>query len=100
MKSYAEKMEFEKAGLVRKKIEFIENYQARSVIVSDKIGDVDVFSILEENGSSFVNFLMVRNGTIVQTKTLPAETHLDESVAEILSFTIGQLRTILASQAK
>jgi excinuclease ABC subunit C len=100
MKGYAENMEFEKAELIRKKIDFIENYQARSVIVSDRLGDVDVFSILEENGSSFVNFLMVRSGTIVQTKTLPAETHLDENIAEILSFTIGQLRTIFASQAK
>jgi len=107
MKGSSEKMEFEKAEMLRKKIEFIENYQARSVIVSDKLGDVDVFSILEaslpdkkEKGSSFVNFLMVRNGTIVQTKTLPAETHLDENIEEILSFTIGQLRTIFASQAK
>ena len=107
MKGYAENMEFEKAEMIRKKIDFIENYQARSVIVSDKLGDVDVFSILEarlpdgqENGSSFVNFLMVRSGTIVQTKTLPAETHLDENIGEILSFTIGQLRTIFASQAK
>jgi excinuclease ABC subunit C len=100
MKGHAENMEFEKAEMIRKKIEFIENYQARSVIVSDKLGDMDVFSILEENGSSFVNFLMVRSGTIVQTKTLPAETRLDENIAEILSFTIGQLRTIFASQAK
>jgi len=100
MKGYVGNMEFEKAELVRKKIEFIENYQARSVIVSDKLNDVDAFSILEENGAAFINFLMVRNGTIVQTKTLPAEAHLDEGLAEILSFTIGQLRTIFASQAK
>src|SRR5213075_1488238 len=46
MKDSSEKMEFEKAEMLRKKIEFIENYQARSVIVSDKLGDVDVFSIL------------------------------------------------------
>src|SRR5882724_7463159 len=44
MKEYAEKMEFEKAEIVRKKIEFIENYQSKSVIVSSRLGDLDVFS--------------------------------------------------------
>jgi excinuclease ABC subunit C len=100
MKGYSEQMEFEKAELLRKKIEFIENYQSRSVIVSDKLGDVDVFSIHAEEGSSFVNFLMVRNGTVVQSKTLPVEAKLDENLAEILSFTIGQLRTTFRSLAK
>jgi len=100
MKGCAEQMEFEKADLIRKKIQFIENYQARSVIVSDKLGDIDVFSILTEEGASFVNFLMVRNGTVVQSKTVPVETHLDENFAEILSFTIGQMRTTFQSLAK
>ncbi len=48
MKDYANRMEFEKAEPVRKKIEFIENYQAKSVIVTPKLGDVDVFSIVKE----------------------------------------------------
>jgi excinuclease ABC subunit C len=42
----------------------------------------------------------VQNGTIIQTKTLKVETHLDETVEEILSFTIAQLRTTFSSQAK
>lgn len=99
MKQYATQMEFEKAEAVRKKIEFIENYQSKSVIVTPKLGDVDVFSIIKENGSAYVNYLMVQNGTIVQTKTLKVETHLDESVEEILSFTIAQLRTTFGSQS-
>ena len=100
MKELASQMEFEKAELVRKKIEFIENYQSRSVVVSSKLEDVDVFSIVKENETAFVNFLMVRNGTIVQTKTLGVEAHLDENIEEILSFAIGQLRTTFASLAK
>ena len=42
-------MEFEKAEMVRKKIEYIENYQSKSVVVTPELGDVDVFSILKEN---------------------------------------------------
>ncbi len=100
MKTHAERMEFEKAEIVRKKIEFIENYQSKSVVVTPKLGDVDVFSVVKENDSAYVNYLIVQNGTIIQTKTLKVETHLDETVEEILSFTIAQLRTTFSSQAK
>lgn len=100
MKKYAGKMEFEKAEIIRKKMEFVENYQSKSVIVTPKLGDVDIFSIVKENDSAYVNYLMVLNGTIVQTKTLKVESHLDESAEEILSFTIAQLRTTFGSQAK
>jgi excinuclease ABC subunit C len=100
MKEYANRMEFEKADTVRKKIEFIENYQSKSVVVTPKLGDVDVASIVKEDGSAYVNYIMVQNGTIVQTKTLKLESHLDETVEEILAFALAQLRTTFASQAK
>ncbi len=100
MKDYVTRMEFEKAETVRKKIEFIENYQSKSVVVTPKLGDVDVFSVVKENDSAYVNYLMVQNGTIVQTKTLKVETHLDENVDEILAFTIAQLRTTFRRQVK
>ena len=100
MKEHAERMEFEKAEILRKKIDFIENYQSKSVVVTARLGDVDVFSVVKENDSAYVNYLMVQNGTIIQTKTLKVETHLDESVEEILSFSIAQLRTTFSSQAR
>ena len=100
MKIHAERMEFEKAEIVRKKIEFIENYQSKSIVVTPNLGDVDVFSVVKENDSAYVNYLMVQNGAIIQTKTLKVETHLDETTEEILSFSIAQLRTTFSSQAK
>jgi excinuclease ABC subunit C len=100
MKESAVRMEFEKAELLRKKIEFIENYQSKSVVVTPNLGDVDVFTVIKENDSAYVNYLMVQNGTIVQTKTLKVEAHLDESMEEILAFSIAQLRTTFSSEAK
>jgi excinuclease ABC subunit C len=100
MKTHADRMEFEKAEIVRKKIEFIENYQSKSVVVTPKLGDLDVFSVVKENDSAYVNYLMVQNGTIIQTKTLKVETHLDETPEEILSFSIAQLRTTFGSQTE
>ncbi|MBS1608928.1 MAG: excinuclease ABC subunit C [Bacteroidetes bacterium] len=100
MKVYAAKLEFEKAEAVRRKIEFIEGYQSKSVIVSSRLGDLDVFSIIKEQDIAYVNYLMVQNGTIVQTQTLRYETHLDEPESEILSFAIAQCRTTFNSTAK
>jgi len=92
MAGYAEQMQFEKAEIIRKKIEHVESYQERSVIVSRHIGDVDVFSVLKEGDIAYVNYLMIQNGTIVQTHTIELQTHLEEDDAEVLSFAIGQLR--------
>lgn len=99
MKAQAAALEFEKAEITRKKIEFLENYQSKSVIANTRIGDVDVFSLIKENDIAFVNYLMVRSGTIVQTQTNKLETHLDETPEEILSFSIAHLRSVFNSDA-
>lgn len=99
MKGHAATLAFEKAELTRKKIEFLENYQSRSVVANAKTGNMDVFSIVKEKDIAYVNFLMVREGTIVQTQTNKVETHLDEPPEEILSFTVAQLRTTFNSDA-
>jgi excinuclease ABC subunit C len=100
MQSLAANLQFEKAELVRKKIEHLENYQARSVIVGSHYADMDVFSIVKEDNQAYVNYLMVQNGTIVQTHTVPVETKLEETDAEVLSFAVAQLRDTFNSTAK
>ncbi|MBN8864727.1 MAG: excinuclease ABC subunit UvrC [Sphingobacteriales bacterium] len=99
MKLLAADLAFEKAELTRKKIEFLENYQARSVVVGTRTGDLDVFSLLKEGEAAFVNFLQVRNGTVVQTHTTRVETHLDEPADEVLAFSIGRLRSTFNSDS-
>lgn len=106
MKVLAEGLEFEKAALVKKKIEFLENYQSRSVVANARTGNVDVFTIQkvrlpdrQEKDIAFFNYLMVRNGSIIQTHTGQAETHLDETPEEILLYTIAQVRTTFNSDA-
>lgn len=99
MKAQSAALAFEKAALVKKKIEFLEGYQARSVVVNSKAGDLDVFSIIREKNVAYVNFLMVRNGSIIQTDTIRVETHLDEPEEDILSFSVAQLRESFNSDA-
>jgi excinuclease ABC subunit C len=99
MKEAAGNMAFEKAEIIRKKIEHLENYQSRSVIVNKHIVQVDVFSIFRNEGVAFINYLMVENGTIVQTHTTEAKPQLEETDEEILSFSIAQLRDRFNSSA-
>ena len=100
MKQYAESLEFEKAELVHKKIKFLENYQARSIVVNTSLDGLDVFSIQKEGDIAYINYLMVEGGSIIQTKTLRVEAQLDETVEEILAFTIAQLRTTFNSGSR
>lgn len=100
MRVLAGALEFEKAEAVRKKISYLENYQARSIVVNTTVKDVDVFNIVKDTGTAYVAYLMVANGTIIQTKTIRVETHFDESTAETLAAAIGQLRTTFNSEAK
>src|SRR4029077_16417948 len=61
MRRFAAELAFEKAELTRKKIDYIENYQSRSVVANAKAGDLDVFSIIKDKDIAFVNYLMIRN---------------------------------------
>jgi excinuclease ABC subunit C len=99
MNERSEQLQFEKAALIKKKIEHLENYQAKSVIVSRHLGTLDVFSILKEEDTAYVNYLMVQNGTIVQTHTIQLVTHLEEDEKEVLAFAIAQLRQTFNSPA-
>src|SRR6202000_2254411 len=100
MREQAEKMNFEKAEITRKKITHLENYESRSVIVSKHLSHADVFSIARDGDLAYVNYLMVETGTIVQTHTTQVETHLEESDEEVLAFTAAQLRETFNSKAR
>jgi excinuclease ABC subunit C len=99
MNRLAANMDFEQAELTRKKIEHLENYEARSVVVSKHIFDVDVFTMIREYDNAYVNYLMVKNGTIVQTHTIQLKTPLEESDEEVMAFAISNLRETFSSTA-
>jgi excinuclease ABC subunit C len=92
-------LRFEKAELIRKKIEHLENYQAKSVVVSKHLSNLDVFSILKDGDTAYVNYLIVNNGSIVQTHTVRIETKLEETEEEVLPLAIIQMRETFNSLA-
>lgn len=99
MQFYAKELQFEKAAAVKKKLEDLEHYQSRSVVVSRSLTHVDVFSILREKNTAYVNYLAVQNGTIIQTHTVALEPRLEETDGEILALAITDLRKKFNSDA-
>jgi excinuclease ABC subunit C len=99
MQQYASDMQFEKAEIIKKKIEHLEGYQSKSIIVSRHLGTLDVFSILKDGDTAYVNYLMVQNGTIVQTHTVRVETKLEENEEEVLPLVIARMRETFNSSA-
>ncbi|MEO6820355.1 MAG: excinuclease ABC subunit UvrC [Ginsengibacter sp.] len=99
MNYYVLQMQFEKAAVIKSKLNHLENYQARSVVVNKSFSDLDVFSILRENETAYVNYLMVLHGSIVQTHTIILEPKLEETNEEILQLAITDLRRKFNSTA-
>jgi len=100
MKAYSENMEFEKARVIQSRIEYIHEYKAKSLVVNNKTGTIDVFSILEEGDTAYVNYLAINEGSIVQTKTITLEKKLEETKEEVLAFAIARMRQTFNSGAK
>ncbi len=97
MQQYAAGMEFEKAEIMRKKIASLEDYSAKSTVVNNRMGNVDVFSIISDGNHAYVNYLRILNGTISDTKTVTLEKQLEEGDEEVLSYAIAYLRDVFKS---
>jgi excinuclease ABC subunit C len=99
MSYYSSLHEFEKALVVKDKIEALEKYQGKSMVVNPSISDVEVYSIIPGEEESFVNYLKVINGAIIQGHSVELKKNLDESVPEQLAFAITQLRERFGSDS-
>jgi excinuclease ABC subunit C len=93
MNSHSENLEFEQAMAIKDKLFHLEKFQSKSTIVSNSIHDVDVFSLVADEDSCFVNYFKVMNGSIVMGQTLELKKKLNETDAEMLLFAIHELRT-------
>ncbi|KQB43405.1 Nuclease subunit of the excinuclease complex [Flavobacterium daejeonense] len=92
MMDLAQQMHFEEAQKIKEKIEVLENYQSRSTIVNPRITNVDVFSIVSDESSAYVNFLQISHGSIIRSHTLEMKKKLQESDEELLELAVVELR--------
>ena len=99
MMDYASKMEFEKAHFVKEKLMLLEKFQSKSTVVNPSINNVDVFSILTDDASAYVNFMKIMNGAIIQVHTVELLKRLDETPNELLAIAITNIRQRFESEA-
>lgn len=93
MKQSAEKLEFEKAAFYKFKLEKLENFQSKSLVVNRKLTDIDVVTIASSETFAYINYLQIKEGSIIFSKNLEIKKKLDESDDEILNLAVEELRT-------
>ena len=99
MEIYASRLEFEMAQQLKLKIEALQNYQSKSTIVSPKISNVDVFSIVSDESYAYVNFLQLSLGSIVRSHTMEVKKKMDEKDEDILPLIITEIRQRFVSNS-
>ncbi|NPA67214.1 MAG: excinuclease ABC subunit C [Chlorobi bacterium] len=91
MKEYSNKLEFEKAGEIKEKLEKLETYQSKSTVISAASGNYDVFSLVSDEKSAFVNYLKVVDGAVIYVHTTEFKKRFNETDEEILPSAIAEI---------
>ena len=92
MAALAEELRFEEAHELKLKYDMVARYTAKSVIVSQTIGDVDVFGVDDDGGPDvFINYMHVRRGAVVRSVTLEYKRRLDETVPQLLGYAMDEI---------
>jgi excinuclease ABC subunit C len=84
MNEFAEQMDFERANEFKEKIEILEAYRSKSIIVNPKLNNIDVYGYTETHEFAFINFLKIANGTVVRTRSYEIKKILNEEKEDIL----------------
>ncbi len=94
MNELASSLEFEKAQKIKEKLDALASFQARSGVTFEKLGDVDVFSVVSDEEYGYVNFLRLLNGNVVQGHTLAFKKKIDETDDDLLMIGLGEFISI------
>ncbi len=95
MQRLAADLRFEEAQAVKERYQRVERYCAKSVIVSQTIGDVDVFGVDDDGDDVFINYMHVRRGAVVRSVTLEYKRSMDETVPQLLSYAMNEIARTL-----
>ncbi len=100
MTQFAADLKFEEAQGIKSKISIIEQYKAKSTVVSPRIHQVDVITVLQDTKRAFVNYLVINNGSIIHGLTVEVNKKLNESASDIIAYVLPDMRERYDSQSK
>jgi excinuclease ABC subunit C len=92
MKNAATNLEFERAQFYKDKLDTLERFQTKSLVVNRALTDIDVVTITSKEEYAYVNYLQIKEGAIVFAKTVEVKKKLDEPDEELLSLAAVELR--------
>ena len=96
MMNLSREEKYEEAELLKNKIISLEKYQSKSTIVNPKINNVDVFSILDGDSHSYVNFLQISFGSVIRSHSLEIKKKLNENKKDLLTLAIIEIRNLFS----
>lgn len=97
MMYHASRLEFEQAQVIKDKYDILENYHAKSVVCSNTLFDIEVFSYEDAGNSFYVNYMKIVEGAIIQSHSFEIKRKLDESAEELLSMAVVEVRQMMES---
>ena len=100
MLELSEHMQYEKADIIKEKLELLERFRSKTVITNTNVGEMDVFGYAEDGERVYISILHLNNGSIVQGQTIEYKKQLDETSQEMLAFGMQELREQLDSHTK
>ena len=95
MMAHAAKLEFEQAQVIKDKYDLLENYHAKSVVCSNTIFDMEVFSFEDADASFYVNYMKIVEGAIIQSHSFEIKRKLEETAEELLSIAIVEIHQMM-----
>ena len=95
MEKLAIELRFEEAQELKEQYDLIKRYQAKSVIVSQTIENIDVFGVHDEDDEVYINYMHIRHGAVVKSVTLDYRRRLDETVPQLLSYAMAEIAETL-----
>ncbi len=85
-------LEFERAQFYKEKLDTLERFQSKSLVVNRALTDIDVFTIASQESYAYINYLQITEGSIVFSKTIELKKKLDEPDEELLSLAVVEMR--------
>lgn len=98
MQRVSQNMEFERAQYYLEKLNMLEKFQAKSLVVNKSLTDIDVFTINSSQEYAYLNYMQIKEGCIIYSKSVQIKKKLDESDEEILNYAIQELRGQVRSE--
>ncbi len=88
MSQFSKNLEYEDAQKIKENLLLLENYQSKSTVVSNKLNNIDVFSIISDSEYAYTNYLQIAHGRVVRFQNKEIKKKLDEEESDILSLVI------------